>query len=58
MKEKTDSFCKEFPSFYLICGVLASLTHATFDPGSTVPALGDSGAIAGVLGSYSLLASC
>src|SRR6202023_2101319 len=38
--------------FYLVCGVLASLTHAAFNPYSTVPALGASGAIAGVLGCY------
>jgi membrane associated rhomboid family serine protease len=38
--------------FYLFCGVLASATHAFFNPTSTVPALGASGAIAGVLGCY------
>src|SRR4029077_14292415 len=38
--------------FYLLVGALASLTHATLNPDSTVPALGASGAIAGVLGSY------
>jgi membrane associated rhomboid family serine protease len=44
-----------FLVFYLACGVLASITHAVFDPGSTVPALGASGAIAGVLGSYTVM---
>jgi membrane associated rhomboid family serine protease len=39
-------------AFYLACGVLASATHAVFNPISTVPALGASGAIAGVLGCY------
>ena len=39
-------------AFYLVCGVLASVTHAFFNPTSTVPALGASGAIAGVLGCY------
>jgi membrane associated rhomboid family serine protease len=39
-------------SFYLLCGVLASLTHAVFNPTSTVPALGASGAIAGIMGCY------
>jgi membrane associated rhomboid family serine protease len=39
-------------AFYLVCGVLASVTHALFNPGSIVPALGASGAIAGVLGCY------
>jgi membrane associated rhomboid family serine protease len=41
-----------FLAFYLACGVLASLTHAIFNATSTVPALGASGAIAGVMGSY------
>jgi membrane associated rhomboid family serine protease len=39
-------------AFYLGCGVLASATHVVFNPMSTVPALGASGAIAGVLGCY------
>jgi membrane associated rhomboid family serine protease len=38
--------------FYLLVGAFASLTHATLNPDSTTPALGASGAIAGVLGSY------
>lgn len=38
--------------FYLGCGVLAAVSHAVFNAGSTVPALGASGAIAGVLGCY------
>ena len=38
--------------FYLACGVLASITHAVFNQDSVVPALGASGAIAGVLGCY------
>jgi len=41
--------------FYLVCGVLASVTHALSDPGSTAPALGASGAIAGVLGGYTIM---
>jgi membrane associated rhomboid family serine protease len=44
-----------FLGFYLVCGVLASVTHAVADPGSTVPALGASGAIAGVLGAYTIM---
>ncbi|MGH9810377.1 MAG: rhomboid family intramembrane serine protease [Terriglobia bacterium] len=39
-------------AFYLGCGVLASVTHAAFNPTSLAPALGVSGAIAGVLGCY------
>jgi membrane associated rhomboid family serine protease len=38
--------------FYLICGVGANIVYALFNPGSTVPLLGASGAIAGVLGGY------
>ncbi|MBW3538270.1 rhomboid family intramembrane serine protease [Candidatus Parcubacteria bacterium] len=38
--------------FYLACGVIASLTHAWVNPASTVPTIGASGAIAGILGAY------
>jgi membrane associated rhomboid family serine protease len=38
--------------FYLLCGVLAGLTQWFFSQGSSVPSLGASGAIAGVLGAY------
>jgi membrane associated rhomboid family serine protease len=38
--------------FYLACGFLASVTHAVVNPESTEPALGASGAIAGVMGCY------
>jgi membrane associated rhomboid family serine protease len=38
--------------FYLLCGVLAALTQWFFYPLSTVPSLGASGAIAGVMGAY------
>jgi membrane associated rhomboid family serine protease len=40
---------------YLLSGVAAALCQALADPGSTVPMLGASGAIAGVLGAYLLL---
>jgi rhomboid family protein len=39
-----------FLVFYLACGLCASVSHAVFNPMSTEPALGASGAIAGVLG--------
>ena len=39
-------------AFYLACGVAAAVAHIFFNPDSIVPALGASGAIAGVLGSY------
>ncbi|MFO1094678.1 MAG: rhomboid family intramembrane serine protease [Planctomycetaceae bacterium] len=38
--------------FYLAAGVAASLAHLVSDPGSSVPTIGASGAIAGVMGSY------
>ncbi|OHB76929.1 MAG: hypothetical protein A2W31_10370 [Planctomycetes bacterium RBG_16_64_10] len=41
--------------FYLFCGVLASVAHLVANPGSTVPTIGASGAIAGVMGAYLLL---
>jgi len=44
-----------FVVFYLVCGVIAALSHALFDPASTVPMIGASGAISGVLGAYLLL---
>ncbi|MDZ4177785.1 MAG: rhomboid family intramembrane serine protease [Coriobacteriia bacterium] len=44
-----------FVAFYLGCGVLASLAQAFIDPASTVPLVGASGAIAGVLGAYLVL---
>jgi membrane associated rhomboid family serine protease len=39
-------------AFYLACGVAASVAHLAFNTTSIVPALGASGAIAGVLGCY------
>jgi membrane associated rhomboid family serine protease len=41
-----------FLIFYLLCGVAASFTHAFLNQGSTMPVLGASGAIAGVMGAY------
>lgn len=38
--------------FYLLCGVLAGITHTIMMPDSTVPAIGASGAISGVMGAY------
>ena len=38
--------------FYLLCGAVASTTHALVNATSEIPALGASGAIAGVLGCY------
>jgi len=44
-----------FIVFYLLCGLAASAAHIAFGGGSTVPAVGASGAISGVLGGYILL---
>jgi hypothetical protein len=44
-----------FIVFYLVCGVAAALAQALPDPGSTIPMIGASGAISGVLGAYLLL---
>ena len=41
--------------FYLVCGIGAGLLHVLFNLSSTVPALGASGAISGVMGAYMLL---
>ncbi|MFN9334508.1 MAG: rhomboid family intramembrane serine protease [Planctomycetota bacterium] len=44
-----------FLLFYLGCGVAASAAHLLAAPGSPVPTVGASGAIAGVMGAYLLL---
>lgn len=44
-----------FLVFYVLSGVAASMLHIIIDPASTVPMVGASGAIAGVLGAYFLL---
>jgi len=41
--------------FYLVCGVAAGITHTLANLNSTVPAVGASGAISGVLGAYMVL---
>lgn len=38
--------------FYLACGMAAGLTHLAFNLDSSVPTVGASGAIAGVMGGY------
>lgn len=44
-----------FLIFYLLCGVVAALLHFYFNKDSSVPALGASGAISGILGAYLIL---
>jgi len=41
--------------FYLLCGLGAGLAHTLFNLSSTIPTIGASGAVAGVLGGYFLL---
>jgi len=41
--------------FYLVCGVGASIVHTIANLGSTMPAVGASGAISGVMGAYVVL---
>jgi len=38
--------------FYLLCGIVAALGQTVADPYSTIPMVGASGAIAGVMGAY------
>ncbi|HEV2808877.1 MAG TPA: rhomboid family intramembrane serine protease [Acidimicrobiales bacterium] len=38
--------------FYLIAGIVATLAHVAVQPDSTIPLVGASGAVAGVMGAY------
>ncbi len=44
-----------FIVFYLLCGITAALGQIVVDPYSTLPTIGASGAIAGVMGAYFVL---
>jgi membrane associated rhomboid family serine protease len=44
-----------FLLFYLVCGLVAGLAQVFSNPESTVPMIGASGAVAGVLGAYMIL---
>ncbi len=44
-----------FIVFYALCGVAAALAQAAPEIGSTIPMIGASGAVSGVLGAYVLL---
>ena len=44
-----------FIVFYLLCGIVAALGQVAVDPNSTLPTIGASGAIAGVMGAYFVL---
>jgi membrane associated rhomboid family serine protease len=45
----------KFLIFYLVCGIAATFAQYYVSPGSRIPNVGASGAIAGVLGAYLLL---
>lgn len=42
-------------AFYLLCGAAAGVAHVWVNPSSTLPTIGASGAIAGVMGAYFIL---
>ena len=44
-----------FIVFYLLCGIAAAFGQIVMDPASTLPTIGASGAIAGVMGAYFVL---
>jgi membrane associated rhomboid family serine protease len=44
-----------FILFYVLCGLVAAIAQIATDPASTIPMVGASGAIGGVMGAYALL---
>jgi len=44
-----------FLAFYLLCGIAAAVVHTWTNPTSTIPTVGASGAVAGVMGAYFVL---
>ena len=46
---------KNFFIFYFLCGFVAAMTQALPETGSTIPMIGASGAVSGVLGAYVFL---
>jgi membrane associated rhomboid family serine protease len=55
--DNIEDYLGHFPYllFYLLAGVAATLLHTLLNSGSTVPSVGASGAIAGVMGAYFIL---
>jgi membrane associated rhomboid family serine protease len=45
----------KFIFFYLVSGICGALLHGAFSPNSTIPMIGASGAISGIMGAYILL---
>ena len=44
-----------YPIFYIVCGLVAAATQFAVQPNSSVPVIGASGAIAGIMGAYLVL---
>jgi membrane associated rhomboid family serine protease len=44
-----------FVLFYLLAGVVAACAHIALQPSSTVPTIGASGAVSGILGAYLIM---
>ena len=44
-----------YPLFYVLCGAVAALAQLLSNPGSDIPTIGASGAVAGVMGAYFVL---
>lgn len=44
-----------FLFFYIFCGIFAAIIHIITNPASSIPTIGASGAVAGVLGAYFIL---
>ncbi|HET9741588.1 MAG TPA: rhomboid family intramembrane serine protease [Terriglobales bacterium] len=55
--DNIEDYLGHFPYliFYFVSGLAASLAHVVLNPNSTVPSVGASGAIAGIMGAYFLL---
>ncbi|MEM2584068.1 MAG: rhomboid family intramembrane serine protease [Thermoproteota archaeon] len=45
----------KFLFFYIFFGIIADIAHFLIDPASTIPAIGASGAISGVMGAYMVM---
>jgi membrane associated rhomboid family serine protease len=45
----------KYAAFYMVCGAAAVFAHVFMNPASTIPTIGASGAIAGVMGGYFVL---
>jgi membrane associated rhomboid family serine protease len=54
--DNVEALCGHFRFlfFYILCGLVAFFGHFIFSPFSTIPMLGASGAISGILGAYFL----